>query len=233
MNQVYTQMRKFGLCVGAVLAGVTLAGCGPTASSSASVSNTSTSAVPAADSSNSPSVGSSSGAAAGGSTASSAVSGTTGGSGGGGGSTSACTTADLSLKVFEGPQEGGSNSVGAYIVLTNTSESACTTVGYPGVDFYSGDTDLGKQTTRQGSGTATTITLEPGGQATSYFTYPMGKVCDAAADTVQVIPPNQTTALRSKIDYIGDGGATPPSSFSVCDGDIGVSPLVSGYDGPH
>lgn len=227
MRHSPTRTNTIGLCFGAGLAAIALAGCSSAGTTSAAAQSTATAAA----------AGGTTTTAASGATGSTAASSTNGGSGGGssqtGSSTNsdACTTSDLSLQVFEGPQDG-SGKIGVYIVLANTSHSTCTTYGYPGVDFYLGTTDLHEQTTRTtGSGSATTVTLPPGGQATSYFTYPSGPVCDAAADTVQVIPPNQTTALRASIDYVG--GTSGSKQFDVCDGNIDVGPFQAGYDGPH
>jgi hypothetical protein len=232
MRHMPTSMRALGLCLGAGLAAIALAGCSSTGTASASAQSTGTATVPAGattSAASAPAAPSGTGAAA-------AGSGSGSGQSGSASSADACTTSDLSLQVFEGPQAGpaadGSDPIGVYVVLANTSHSTCTTYGYPGVDFYLGAKDLREQTTRTTSGgSPATVSLAPGGQATSYITYPGGAVCDAVADTVQVIPPNQTTALRAPIDYVG--GSSGSKQFDVCDGNIDVGPLQAGYDGPH
>jgi hypothetical protein len=222
MHRTPTRLPFLGLSVGTGLAAaLALAGCSPTGAATASAGST-TAAAAAATTGGSPAPAAS---ASTGSAASSVTSAT------GGANSASCTTADLGLQVFEGPQSG-SGTVGIYVVLTNTAHSACTTYGYPGVDFYLGGTSLHEQTTRTtADGAPVAITLAPGDQATSYATYPSGSVCDAVANTVQVIPPNQTTALHAAIDYVG--GDTGSKQFIVCDGNIDVGPLQAGYDGPH
>jgi hypothetical protein len=137
---------------------------------------------------------------------------------------------------MQGPQDS-TTQITAYVVLTNNSSSPCTTSGYPGVDFIdkygtSAQSDLKMQTTREDSGSAAKITIAAGDQATATIQYNSGSVCPAGADTVQVIPPNQTTTLHAPIDFL-DSGSNPPSGFAVCSTNIDVWPLQSGYDGPH
>jgi hypothetical protein len=223
MHQMSTWTRSLGLCVGAGLAVVALAGCGSSGSTASAHSGSTASTVPAAPAATD-SVTASASASTGANTSTSAA------------GSNACTTADLSLKVIEGAQDN-SDQVTASVVLTNTSHSACTTVGYPGVDFFADygsatQTDLGMHTTREDTGSATTITLAPDGQATSTIQYASGSVCTAGAGTVQVIPPNQVTPLHTGIDFIENGG-NPPKGFAVCSTNIDVWPLQSGYDGPH
>jgi hypothetical protein len=255
------RLRLVGTCCTGVLAVSALAGCsssasGATASSTGITPTTGTASAPTAGDgagqSSQTVVAGPSAPAAGTGASATGVSGQSGdsgsnsgsgsgssgaGTGAGAGGSNACTSADLSLQVVEGAQSDDPSHTVAYVVLTNTSRATCVTIGYPGVDFFAGygtsaQSDLHMQTARQDTGTATTLTLAPGGQATSTIAFAGGSACKTTADTVQVIPPNQTTALHAGIDYIEYGG-NPPHDFPVCSGDIQVWPLQSGYDGPH
>jgi hypothetical protein len=76
-----------------------------------------------------------------------------------------CLPADLQASLGTG--QGAAGTLYQDIVLTNTSASACTLYGYPGVSFVTGvgGSIIGAPATRNSVFPKTLVTLQPGGHA--------------------------------------------------------------------
>jgi hypothetical protein len=123
-----------------------------------------------------------------------------------GAGTPPCRAADLALSYLGGLGATGHGELG--FALRNTGDQACTTIGFPGVQFLdrAGGAlpTIATRTTQDfvGSVPKTLLTLEPGATAS----FRLG-VTHGAASTVgctmayglQVIPPNDTVSLRTAI----------------------------------
>jgi Protein of unknown function (DUF4232) len=135
-----------------------------------------------------------------------------------------CVADDLSLS-FLGQQGGmGHGEIG--FVLRNTSGTSCRTYGYPGVLFLDRGgaalPTIPHHTTRDffGSGPATALVVAPGASASFRLDVGHGVATSngcATAYGLQVIPPNDTATLRTRI----------PEGAYECR-DANVSPLRAG-----
>jgi hypothetical protein len=104
----------------------------------------------------------------------------------------ACTSAELAVSV----QSAGAASGQAYATLrfTNTSNSACTLDGYPGVSLLLNGKQLGSAATRSGAASKT-ITMAPQQNLTAQLTD--NTSCNAAeSDTIRIYPPNLTVPVQ-------------------------------------
>lgn len=125
---------------------------------------------------------------------------TSSGSGGGTGSAGpgACPTSALHLSIGTG--NGAAGSVYYPLVFTNTSGSACTLFGFPGVSFVTGigGSQIGHAATRNSDAPRQTVTLAPGGvahatlQVVQALNFPPAKCQLTTAHWLKVYPPNQT-----------------------------------------
>jgi hypothetical protein len=152
----------------------------------------------------------------------------TGNSGGAaidGGSSSQCTAASLSLSYLGGQGATGHGELG--FALKNTGSSACTTGGYPGIQFLS-SSGAALPTTPQhttddffGHLPLQRLTLQPGQTASFRLGVSHGGGSSAPCSTaaaLQVIAPNDTATLKVQI----------PNGASECGGTATVSPLEPG-----
>jgi hypothetical protein len=140
------------------------------------------------------------------------------------GASNQCTAAELALSYLGGQGATGHGELG--FALKNTGSGACSTGGYPGIQFLAND----------GSALATTpqhttddffghlplqkLTLQPGQTASFRLGVSHGGGSSAAcntADGLQVIAPNDTATLKVQI----------PNGASEC-GATTVSPLQPG-----
>jgi hypothetical protein len=131
-----------------------------------------------------------------------------------------CATSQLKVA-----QENPSVGAGQYystLVFTNTSGTACTLTGFPGVSYVAADgVQSGPAAVRSG-GQATTVTLNPGGTADSVLHDSNGisgyspQQCDLTpVQGLRIYPPNQKAALFL------------PWKTSHCAG-MGIHPLTIG-----
>ncbi|HEY1520641.1 MAG TPA: DUF4232 domain-containing protein [Solirubrobacteraceae bacterium] len=135
-----------------------------------------------------------------------------------------CTAASLSLS-FMGQQGGmGHGEIG--FVLKNTGNVSCRTYGYPGILFLDPNGNalptIPHHTTNDffGSTPAVPLVIAPGGTASFRLDVGHGVATSAGCQTaygLQVIPPNDTATLRTKI----------PNGAYECH-DANVSPLRAG-----
>jgi len=113
----------------------------------------------------------------------------------------ACATSSLHLSIGNG--NGAAGSVYYPIVFTNSSSSACTLFGFPGVSFVTSEngSQIGDAATRQSDKPVQTVTLAPGGvahatlQVVQALNFPAAKCQPVNAHFLKVYPPNQTAAV--------------------------------------
>jgi len=123
--------------------------------------------------------------------------------------TSQCATADLRLTV--GRSNGAAGTVYYPLDFTNTSSSACTMYGYPGVAFVSspGGNQVGAPAGRESSTVPALVTLVPG--ATAHATLAVSDVLisnncmghQVQVNWLQVYPPDQSSALFAQLSRQG------------------------------
>lgn len=207
---------KAGLSATAVVAVAALAGCssGRTGSTAGSPGSSSAAVSPSSAASSTAASGS------GGGVTSSPTSGTGTGTGTGTTASGKCTTRDLSLHVIQGPED--SSTAGSfYVQLTNTSAVTCTLYGYPGVELIGGVGGTPKPLGMKDvwtvklamSGGEKTQTLKPTAASAAFVNFstrdPGASADVPRAAEVQVIPPDQTTALTARIYNVETGYVTP------------------------
>jgi Protein of unknown function (DUF4232) len=188
MNSPVTPTRRIGLLVGAAgLAGL-VAACAGNPTSAPPSGNQSTTA-PASGNSTAPSSPSPTASS---SPTSSSPAQTT---------VANCLSSDLQAKL--GQSQGAAGTFYQVVVLTNTSNAACTLYGYPGVSFVTGVGGhvVGAPARRNTALGDELVTLQPGAQASSLVgvedvgAIPPSKCHVGKADWLQVYPPGDTGAL--------------------------------------
>jgi len=119
-----------------------------------------------------------------------------------------CATTDLKLTV--GAANGAAGTIFYPLDFTNTSGSACTMFGYPGVAFVSspGGSQIGAPASRRTAAAPTVITVAPG--ATVHATLAVSDVLignnckhQQQVNWVQVYPPDQFSALFASLSRQG------------------------------
>ena len=119
-----------------------------------------------------------------------------------------CATTGLRLTV--GTPNGAAGTIFYPLDLTNTSGSACTMFGYPGVAFVSspGGSQIGAPANRRIAAAPTVITVAPG--ATAHATLAVSDVLignnckhQLQVHWVQVYPPDQFKALFAHLSRPG------------------------------
>jgi hypothetical protein len=119
-----------------------------------------------------------------------------------------CSTTDLKLTV--GAANGAAGTIFYPLNFTNTSSSACTMFGYPGVAFVSspGGSQIGAPASRRVAAAPTVITVAPG--ATAHATLAVSDVLienncvhKVQVKWVQVYPPDQFSALFAGLNRPG------------------------------
>jgi hypothetical protein len=175
-----------GAASAAALVCLAVAGCSSSASQPATPTTTTVTATPSASGassgSNTPAVSTSSPAGP----VSSAVS---------------CATSSLNVK--QGLAQGYAGGVYEVIVFTNTSNSPCSLLGYPGVSLVTGShTQIGLAAKRSTtSGAVKLITLAPGSSANATLqivdalNFPSSTCGPTKAAALKVYPPNQTAPV--------------------------------------
>jgi len=119
-----------------------------------------------------------------------------------------CATTGLKLTV--GAANGAAGTIFYPLDFTNTSGSACTMYGYPGVAFVSspGGSQIGAPASRRAAAAPTVITVAPG--ATAHATLAVSDVLignnckhQLQVHWVQVYPPDQFKALFAPLSRPG------------------------------
>ena len=113
----------------------------------------------------------------------------------------ACATSGLSVKLGAGNGAAGSTFIP--IVFTNTTGSACSLFGYPGVSFVTGQggSQIGSAAMRDPTQPARSIVVAAGGVAHAVLrvvqadNFPAAGCKPTAVSTLKIFPPGQTDAL--------------------------------------
>jgi hypothetical protein len=196
-----------GVSATAAIAAAALAGCSSGGTGTTSASGSSAPASATASSSSAAATGAS------GTSGSGSAGGSTTGSGNGAGTASSngCQTKDLTLKVLQGPADPDHTAGDFYVQLTNSSSRTCTLYGYPGVEILGGVGATPKPLGMKDNWTLKLAqtggkkvqTLKPGDASAAYVTFstrdPGASAGIPRAQVVQVIPPNQKSALTARI----------------------------------
>jgi hypothetical protein len=125
-----------------------------------------------------------------------------------GGAASGCSSSALTAHVDI--SQGGAAAGSTYVPIdfTNTSASACTMDGYPGVSFVRGPSggQLGNPAARNPAAAPAMVTLAPGGVAHAILqvaeagNYSQSACTPVAAHWLKIFPPNQATAIYAHYD---------------------------------
>jgi hypothetical protein len=126
------------------------------------------------------------------------------------GSTAAAGCASSALTARVDLAQGGAAAGSRYVPIdfTNTSASACTMEGYPGVSFVRSPSggQLGKAAARNPAAAPATVTLAPGGIAHAVIqvdeagNYSQSACRPVMAHWLKIFPPNQGTAIYARYD---------------------------------
>ncbi|MGB6455281.1 MAG: DUF4232 domain-containing protein [Streptosporangiaceae bacterium] len=126
-----------------------------------------------------------------------------------------CATASLQGSLGPGSAAAGSSYYP--IVFTNTSGSACTLYGYPGVSFVSASgSQVGVPATEDPVYPRQPVTLPPGGTAHAQLriaaaqNYPSSSCSPVAVSKLKVYPPGQTSALVIPVTSTGCASTSVP-----------------------
>jgi hypothetical protein len=142
-----------------------------------------------------------------------------------------CQPSQLNLTTDAAHSSGGAaGSLGITYMFTNTSATACTLGGFPGLQLLNASGQPLNTTTIRNSETPSTVTLQPGRHAWFDIEFPtqtgFGSLQCPTSAALAVIPPNDTTALviRGSGGQIGAYGGDIP--HLMC-GNINVSPVLA------
>jgi hypothetical protein len=126
------------------------------------------------------------------------------------GGTAAAGCASSSLSAHVDPGQGGAAAGSIYVPIdfTNTSGSACTMEGYPGVSFVRSPSggQLGSAATRNPAAPPAMVTLAPGAVAHAILqvaeagNYSQSACTPVSAHWLKIFPPNQVTAIYARYD---------------------------------
>jgi hypothetical protein len=124
------------------------------------------------------------------------------------GAAPACATSVLTGSLGSGGAAAGTTFYS--IEFTNTSGSACTLYGYPGVSFVTASgSQVGSPATENPVYPRQLVTLAPGATAHADLgvavaqNYPSSTCSPVAVSTLKVYPPGQTSALQLAISTTG------------------------------
>jgi hypothetical protein len=136
--------------------------------------------------------------------------------------TTACRTDQITAAASHGSGAGG--HVAAIVVFTNNASSSCTMEGYPTAWLVdAGGARFGPTSIDEVTVAPTTVSLAPGGQATTTVWYDNPQVTSPPCPTttltgIEVVPPGQSTGLMA------DLAVTVCSAGSV----VGTTPVTPG-----
>jgi hypothetical protein len=143
---------------------------------------------------------------------------------------SICRAGGVRISYLGGQGATGHGLLG--FAMQNTGSAACTTVGYPGIQFLSKrgaalpTRDIRTTTDFFGTTKLARLTVAPGQSASFRLGVSHGAASTQAcvtAGSVQVIPPNDTSAVRIAI----------PGGIYECGGAVTVSPMQPGDSAYH
>lgn len=134
--------------------------------------------------------------------------------------------------------QGGAAAGSTYypLNLTNTSHTACSMYGYPGVSFVSGPSgsQIGAAATRNPAITPAVVTLAPGAtahvtiQVVNALNYDKSTCKPVTANWLKIFPPGQFTALYVKFSALTCSATLPASLGSP----LSVDAVKSGQGVP-
>jgi hypothetical protein len=136
----------------------------------------------------------------------------------------ACLASGLQAQL--GVSQGTAGTIYQVVVLVNTSASACTLYGYPGVSFVSGigGSQVGKAASRVKGQPVSPITLAPGGKANTLLAiHDAGAIANChvtSVDWLRIYPPGDYGSVY--LQYKTQACADPTISI------MKVSPVRSG-----
>jgi hypothetical protein len=134
----------------------------------------------------------------------------------------ACTTSDLSLSL--GSAQGTAGAVYYTLVFHDSSSSACSLYGYPGVSFLDASgAQIGDPAAREPNETVDTVTIHPGGDGYVELrvTDPGIPPCSSTTSpaSARVYPPGSTTAVLvpapAGLEFCGSPNTANYTSASV------------------
>jgi hypothetical protein len=139
-----------------------------------------------------------------------------------------CATSSLALR--HGLSQGYAGGVYEVIDFTNTSSTACTLYGYPGVSLVSGSpyTQIGPAARRTTGTAIRLITLAPGATANALLqivdalNYPPASCGPVKAAALKVYPPNQRAPV-----YLASTATACAKSVAV----LSIGPVQAGSGG--
>jgi hypothetical protein len=128
-----------------------------------------------------------------------------------------CAAADLRASLGQG--SGAAGTFYRLIVLTNSSSSACTLYGYPGVSFVTGQggSVIGAPATRNSLIKDTLVTLQPGGTASALVgvvdtgALPQAACQPGQASLLQIYPPGDLGSVD--VQYHAEVCTKPGEKF--------------------
>jgi hypothetical protein len=131
-----------------------------------------------------------------------------------------CSTNDLSARLGASGAAAGSSY--APIVFTNTSRSACTLFGYPGVSYVAANgKQVGAAASRNKEHAAATVTLRPGGKASALLqmtnpaNYPKSACVPTRVSGLRIYPPGNKTAMSIRFRSAQTACSTRVNQLSV------------------
>jgi hypothetical protein len=133
-----------------------------------------------------------------------------------------CATGKVTAVVRE--EQSGAGQRYATVVLTNTSKKSCTVTGYPGLQLVGASGQpVATKVIRKKKPAPATVKLAAGASASSAIAFsvvasgaePTDGPCRPEPTSVQVIPPNQTTAVTApwSLGSVCDGGRIKANAF--------------------
>jgi Domain of unknown function (DUF4232) len=138
---------------------------------------------------------------------------------------SGCSSSALKAQVDVA--QGGAAAGSTYVPIdfTNTSASACTMDGYPGVSFVRSPSggQLGNPATRNPAATPAMVTLAPGGIAHAILKvaaagdYSQSACTPVTAHWLKIFPPDQVTAIYAQYDVQACSARLPAKLGSQLD----------------
>ena len=118
-----------------------------------------------------------------------------------------CATSGLAVWVGIGLGQSAAGSTYYPIELTNVSGQTCRLFGFPGVSAHDGEQQVGSPARWDHSVPAAAVTLAPGATAHTVLqivnveNFPAETCVPAAATSLEVYPPNQTTATSIPLGF--------------------------------
>lgn len=128
-----------------------------------------------------------------------------------------CKAGQLTVTMDDAQGGGAAGSTYVPLDFANSSESACTMYGFPGVSFTTSDgAQIGAAAARNTGFGSVLVTLRPGGSAHAWLqvadaqNYPQGKCDPATASVLRVYPPGTTGTREVRQSFVACRSASAP-----------------------